>query len=251
MIRESFVFLEKISRKREQGIWKQGIKDWQDFIKTERIKGIAAEKKGHYFRKIQEAQRALAEDDSSYFAARLPSKEMWRLYPYFKEDCCFLDIETDSYGKVNLVGISNYYSTNTFVKGFNLERSLLERELAKYKLLITFNGGSFDLPKLRKQLGVNIIIPHIDLKPLCVNLGLKGGLKEIERKLNARRPKHLYGNPVELWKAFHASGDKEYLELLIDYNKEDVENLKKVMDFVYKEMRAKVYKSNTPSGSYG
>jgi hypothetical protein len=165
---------------------------------------------------------------------------MWRLYPQFKEDCCFLDVETDSYGKITVVGISNYYTTATFVQGFNLERKLLEKELAKYKLLVTFNGGAFDLPKLKKKLLLELKMPHIDLKPLCVKLGLKGGLKEVEKMLNAKRPAHLYGNPVDLWKAFHASGDREYLELLIDYNKEDIENLKGIMNVVYKKMREKV-----------
>ena len=144
------------------------------------------------------------------------------------------------------MGISNYYNTNTFVKGFNLERSLLEKELAKYKMIVTFNGGAFDLPKLKKQLSLEMKMPHIDLKLLCVKLDLKGGLKEIERILNLKRPEHLYGNPVELWKAFHASGDKEYLQLLVEYNSEDIENLKGVMDFVYRKMREKVYKLPIP-----
>ena len=32
-----------------------------------------------------------------------------------------------------------------------------------------------------KQLQIEINLPHIDLKPLCVNLGLMGGLKEVEK----------------------------------------------------------------------
>ncbi|MEK6809799.1 MAG: ribonuclease H-like domain-containing protein, partial [Nanoarchaeota archaeon] len=221
MIQESFVFLEKCSIARENSFWKQGIKDWREFLARDKVTGIAAAKKEFYNRKIREAQQALSEENAAYFVGKLPAKEMWRLYQYFKEDCCFLDIETDSYGNVVVAGISNYYNTNTFVKGFNLERNLLERELRKYKLLITFNGGAFDLPKLKKQLRLEVKMPHIDLKPLCVKLNLKGGLKEVEKMLNLKRPSHLYGNPVELWKAFHASGDREYLELLVDYNKED------------------------------
>ena len=240
MIRESFVFLEKCSARKESSWWKRGITDWHEFMLRENIPGITAAKKEFYNRKIKEAQRALIEDNAAYFVNKLPAKEMWRLYSHFKEECCFLDIETDSYGKITMVGISNYYNTNTFVKGFNLERKLLEKELAKYKMMITFNGSSFDLPKLKKQLQLEANMPHIDLKPLCVKLGLKGGLKEVEKILNLKRPGHLYGNPVELWKAFHASGDREYLELLVDYNKEDIENLKGVMNVVYKKMKEKV-----------
>ncbi len=240
MIKESFVFLEKCSNAKEISFWKQGITNWQEFLGREKVIGIATAKKEFYNRKIREAQQALAEDDTTYFVGKLPAKEMWRLYPYFKNDCCFLDIETDSYGRITVVGISNYYNTNTFVKGFNLEKNLLEKELAKYKLIVTFNGSSFDLPKLRKQLQLEVRMPHIDLKPLCVKLDLKGGLKEVEKILNLKRPAHLYGNPVELWKAFHASGDREYLELLVDYNKEDIENLKGIMNVVYGKMREKI-----------
>lgn len=240
MIQKSFVFLERCSNRRESSFWKQGIKDWREFLAMEKVKGIAAAKKEFYNRKIREAQQALSEDNAAYFVGKLPAKEMWRLYPYFKGDCGFLDIETDSYGNVVVVGISNYYNTNTLVKGFNLEKGLLERELAKYKLLVTFNGAAFDLPKLKKQLQLKVKIPHIDLKPLCVKLDLKGGLKEVEKILNLKRPQHLYGNPVDLWKAFHASGDREYLQLLVDYNTEDIENLKGIMDYVYKRMREKV-----------
>jgi len=236
VLKHSFLFLEKISSRKERSIWQQGINDWQDFLKAGKIKGIAKEKKYYYDRKIKETQQALLEENSPYFVDKLPKKEMWRLYEYFKDDCCFLDVETDSYGKIIVVGISNYFSTNTFVQGMNLERKMLERELQKYKVLITFNGSSFDLPKLRKQFSLIIDIPHIDLKPLCVKLELKGGLKEVEKILNLKRPQHLQGSPVDLWKAFHASGDREYLELLIEYNREDIENLKGVMEWCYQKL---------------
>ncbi len=243
MIKNSFIFLEKIKRKGEENIWKQGIKDWQDFLQQKEVKGFSSVRKQYYDRKIREAQQALLENNSSYFVGKLPSVEMWRLYDSFNEECAYLDIETDSSGRITVVGISNYYTTNTFVKGFNLEKELLEKQLQQFKILVTFNGGAFDLPKLKKELGVAISIPHIDLKPLCVNLGLKGGLKEVEKMLDLKRPNHLYGNPVELWKAFHASGDREYLELLIDYNKEDIENLKRIVERVVSEFKLDLKKT--------
>ena len=253
MIKNSFIFLEKIKRKGEENIWKQGIKDWQDFLKQKEIKGISTVRKHYYDRKIQEAQQELLGNNSTYFVGKLPPVEMWRLYDYFNEECGFLDIETDSQGKITVVGISDYYTTVTLVKGFNLEKSLLDKQLQKFKFIVTFNGGSFDLPKLKKELRVEIKVPHIDLKPLCVNLGLRGGLKEVERILNLKRPPHLYGNPVKLWKAFHASGDREYLELLVDYNKEDIENLKRVVEVIVKRQKEKLliknkaYKTNSLS----
>jgi uncharacterized protein len=235
MIRKSFIFLEKIRNTKEQNIWKQAA-DWKQFLKRDNIKGISAQKKHYYNRLIKEAEVALFSRNYNYFIGKLPQKEMWRMYDFCRDECCFLDIEVNSQGKIILVSISNYYDTNFFVKHVNLYRRNLEKELAKYKLVITFNGGAFDLPKLRKQLEVDVKMPHIDLKPLCVNLGLKGGLKEVEKILGLNRPSNLKGNPVDLWKAFHASGDKEYLDLLIEYNREDSENLKGVMEYVYGQL---------------
>lgn len=237
MIQNSFIFLERIGKKGEENIWEQDIRDWNNFLKAEKVKGISKQNKYYYYRKIREAQQALLEENSAYFINKLPKIEMWRLYDYFKEECCFLDIEIDGSGGVILVGISDYYNTNFFVKGVNLSKRSIEKELSKFKLLVTFNGSSFDLPKLKKQFGIGITIPHIDLKPLCVNMGLVGGLKEVEKKLDLRRPSHLYGNPIDLWQAFHASGDREYLDLLFEYNREDIENLKCVMGFVYRELQ--------------
>ena len=240
MIKNSFIFLEKVGKRKEKSIWQQGIKDWQDFLQVDNIKGISKGKKPYYDRKINEAQQALLNDDSAYFVGKLPPIEMWRLYSHFKDECGYLDIEIEGYGKVILVGISDYYNSNFFVKGVNLEKDIIERELSKYKLVVTFNGSSFDLPKLKKQFGVKINVPHIDLKPLCVNLGLEGGLKEVENKLDLKRPQHLRGNPVSLWKAVHASGDREYLDLLIEYNREDIENLKGVMNHIYTQLSNKI-----------
>jgi uncharacterized protein len=239
MIHNSFIFLEKISTKKEQNIWKQNIHSWNSFIKKDKIKGISKEKKYQYNRILQQAQTHLNNNNLPFF--NLPQKEMWRFYNFYKEECCYADIEVDSYGNIIVIGISDHYNTNFFVKGVNLDN--VQNELDKYKIIITFNGGAFDLPKMKKQLKIQPP-PHIDLKPLCVNINLKGGLKEIEKTLNLNRPSNLYGNPVTLWKAFHASGDKEYLDLLLEYNREDVENLKHIADIVYQKMCEKVYKQH-------
>jgi uncharacterized protein YprB with RNaseH-like and TPR domain len=237
MLHHTFLFLEKINKRKEQQIWSQHIKDWSTFLNTPVIHGIAPEKKHYYDRQIKQAQQALKEDNSSFFINKLPSTETWRIYNYFKDQACFLDIEINSSGKVILVGIHDgNTTTNFFIHGANLETHLIEKELKKYKLIITFNGASFDLPKLQKQLNIHFQIPHIDLKPLCIKLNLKGGLKEIERKLNLKRPAHLYGNPIDLWKTFHASQDQEYLQLLLDYNREDCENLPRIMEYCYHKL---------------
>ncbi len=237
MIHHTFLFLEKINKRKEQSIWAQRIPDWQTFLNTKIIRSIAPQKKHYYDRQIKQAQLALKDDNSSYFLNKLSSTETWRLYNYFKDSACYLDIEVNSQGKVILLGIHDgNNNTNFFIHGANLETHIIEKELQKYKIMITFNGGAFDLPKLKNQLNIHLQIPHIDLKPLCRKLNLTGGLKEIEHTLNLKRSAHLYGNPVDLWKAFHASKDQEYLQLLLDYNREDCENLPRIMNYCYTQL---------------
>ncbi|MEA3430744.1 MAG: ribonuclease H-like domain-containing protein [Nanoarchaeota archaeon] len=243
MIRNSFIFLDKVHKKTEQNILKQGIKDWHCFIKTEKIKGISNKRKHFFNRKIMEAQKALYNLNSHYFTKLLPSTETWRLYEFFKDETLFLDIEiANKKGDINVIGMFDGINTKVMVYGFNLDLKRLKQELNKYKLIVTFNGSVFDIPVMKKYFS-DIIpkIPHIDLRFLCSKVGLKGSLKDIEPKLNINRPRNLRGSPVDLWKAYHASGDKEYLDLLIQYNEEDTINLKPIMEFCYKKLKHKYF----------
>lgn len=235
MIEKSFVFLDGVGFKGERNILEQ-VKGWDGFLKVEKIKGLSKKAKLFFDRRILEARKKLFNEDVDYFVDKLPKKEMWRLYQQFKDSVLFLDVEIDSFGNLILIGMSDGYDSKLMVKGVNLDKEIFLKELSKYKLLVTFNGRSFDIPKIEKEFQIKIKKAHIDLKPLCVNLDWKGGLKEIELKLGVERPKHLRGNPVDLWKAFHASGDREYLDLLIAYNEEDVVNLKAVTEKVYGEL---------------
>ena len=251
MIRNTFLFLPKIKQKTELKIWKQGIKDWDDFLNND-VKGISKKTKAFYNRKITEAKTALRNNDSAYFYNKLPSTETWRLYNFFKEESVFLDIETssstslDSY--LTVIGLFDGDDTKIMVRDVNLNISALKHELKKYKLIITFNGSSFDIPYLNKKYP-NLLprIPHIDLRHLCTKIGLKGGLKYIEKQLNIKRNNIILdclygGDPLKLWRIFKATGDKYYLNLLVEYNEEDIINLKKIADYVieklYKNMKA-------------
>lgn len=244
MIEQSFVFLDRIGAKAERRIWAQGIRNWDDFLKAGRVRGISKKAKLYFDRQVEEARKALHREEAEYFLGKLPAKERWRLYDYFREAVLFLDIETDSWGKIILIGMSDGFDSKLMVRGVNLEKEIFLKELEKYKILVTFNGAAFDLPKIKKEFGIKIEKIHIDLKPLCVKLGWKGGLKEVEKILGIKRPAHLHGNPVDLWRAFHASGDREWLDLLIAYNEEDVVNLKSVMGQVYGKLNSLLIRVN-------
>jgi len=240
MLRNSFIFLEKVSKKREQNIWNQNIKNWNDFINQSKVLGISAKAKHYYNKKIKQAKQALLDDNSEFFANNLKSSEHWRTYNDFKDNAVFLDIETGRRGEVTVIGLYDNYETKTMIRGINLDKKTLEKELKKYKLLITFNGKTFDIPIIKKYFNISLDIPHIDLVHICRKLNLDGGLKNIEKILKIKRNKilkHVKGqDAAELWRCFHATGDKDFLDMLIAYNEEDCINLKRIADLTIKQL---------------
>ena len=123
-----------------------------------------------------------------------------------------------------------------------MNKEILKRELSKYKLIVTFNGASFDLPVIRKYFGQDSLpdIPHIDLRGVCSKIGLKGGLKSIEKQIGIARPDdlvHVYGSDAAyLWRKYQATGEKKYLDILIRYNEEDIMNLKPLAEHAVNQL---------------
>ncbi len=254
MIQKSFIFLDKIDRITEKNLWKIGITSWDKFVSTDRIKGLSKARKSYYDRQLRKAQAALYNFDSSYFVNVLPSSETWRLYHFFKEDAVFLDIEVTGVSNaddITVIGLFDGVNTKVMIKGINMDMEYLKNELEKYKLIVSYNGSTFDIPFLIKRYPSLLPnIPHFDLKTACQRLGLKGGLKDIERKLGIRRQnavvEKLYnGDIIKLYKMYKATGDNHYLNLLIEYNEEDVINLKfiadKIIDLLSKQTFVSFY----------
>jgi uncharacterized protein YprB with RNaseH-like and TPR domain len=97
-------------------------------------------------------------------------------------------------------------------------------------VLYTYNGSRFDLPFIHTALGINLaeIFTHHDLMYDCWRNGLYGGLKGVERRLGiARNLPDMNGwEAVKLWWQYVESFDLDALNKLLEYNKEDVLNLK-------------------------
>ena len=149
----------------------------------------------------------------------------------------YLDIET--------TGLSRRYYDITVVgvavdKGGKLKLTQLVKpkitEAGLYRMLkgadeiYTYNGSRFDLPFIKTNLGVDIKseFNHRDLMYDCWKKNLKGGLKAVERKLAIRRTlKGVDGfMAVRLWWDYVHDNDKAALRILLEYNAEDVLNLK-------------------------
>ena len=102
--------------------------------------------------------------------------------------------------------------------------------LAGVHIIHTYNGSRFDLPFINRKLGINLeeICSHRDLMYDCWKNNLRGGFKSVERQLGIDR--NLQGinglDAVRLWWRYVDAFDIDALNTLLQYNKEDVLNLK-------------------------
>ena len=130
------------------------------------------------------------------------------------------------------------------MQGRNLEE--FSNDILDYKLLVTWNGRCFDAPILRRELNIPLDTPggpgnrhaapmaHLDLLPVFRALGLRGGLKAVERLLGLDRG-GLTGvdgwDAVRLWRAYEYSGEARFLETLLAYNAADVLSLERLAEY--------------------
>ena len=243
MIKNSFMILEKIGKTKEKSIWQQKINDWDDFLAAGKVKGISSKVKRYYDRKILYAKKRLFSDDIAFFCNSLPMSEHWRLYSYFRENVLFIDIESSSVkkGYPTIISLYDGNDVKTLVRGINMEKALLEKELEKAKLLVSFNGSVFDIPFLEKYFRIKVNLPHFDLRFALQKLGYTGSLKDIEKEFGIERDNKYVnelgsGDPFLLWKTFLATHDDYYLNLLVEYNQEDVINLKTIADNIIRRL---------------
>ncbi|MFC2059625.1 ribonuclease H-like domain-containing protein [Chloroflexota bacterium] len=149
----------------------------------------------------------------------------------------YLDIETTgltpSGCDITVIGIHIWNNgSSSFIQlvGKDItERSVLEA-LQGVSILYTYNGSRFDLPFIHHRLGVNLakVFTHIDLMYHCWKNNLYGGLKSVEQQLGIERC--LVGidgyEAVKLWWRYVDSFDMDALNTLLQYNREDVVNLR-------------------------
>jgi len=241
MLQNSFIFLDKVSSITERKIWQQNVHTWDEFIEAKRLKGFSGSRKTMHALKLQKAKKNLEVNNLEFFRHHLPKNQHWRLYEKFKDEAVYLDIETTGfYGGITVIGLYDGRDTKIMVRGQNLDKDLLLDTLKQYKLLLTFNGSSFDIPVINRYFGCKLDMPHIDLRHVCAKIGLHGGLKHIEKVLGIKRADDVEGvsggDAVYLWHMYKSSGDRKYLELLVKYNEEDIINLKPLAEYAVGEL---------------
>ncbi|MFT3836091.1 MAG: ribonuclease H-like domain-containing protein [Myxococcaceae bacterium] len=220
---------------RERDLWAQGIASWADF-EAAAAKGVVmnARLDQELLAAIGQARQNLTSGEVSALAAMVPEREHWRLYPYFSKRAAFLDVEADGEGELTVAGVMDEHGVATFIKGRNLHE--LPVRLANSDVWVSFNGGSFDLPVMRKNFeGMPVPKVHLDLKVILRKVRQQGGLKEIEERLGLGRPPHLKGvrglDAIRLWREHLARLDPAPLRVLVEYNLYDAVNLKTLLEW--------------------
>ena len=149
----------------------------------------------------------------------------------------YLDIETTGlsrfYQDITVIGIyivDGSYSRLVQLVGEEVAKDNLLEALEGVSTIFTYNGSSFDLPFIRACLGIDLAekYHHHDLMYDCWRNNLYGGFKAVEAQLGiSRQLKGIGGlEAVTLWWRYQNDDDQNALAMLLEYNREDVVNLK-------------------------
>ncbi len=234
LVPRTFQLVRGVGPWRERDLWARGLASWAD-VRAAATHGPVMSKRldAELLAAIDRAEQALSERRLAQLAALIPAREHWRIAPHFPDACAFLDLEADGDGAPTIVGLMDR-------EGLAKAREspdpcgLLER-LAQSPIWVTFNGGAYDLPALRRTFEA---APepevHVDLRFVCRQARLKGGLKEIETSLGLGRPAHLLGlkglDAIRLWREWTFNRELSALRILVEYNLYDAINLRSLLD---------------------
>jgi hypothetical protein len=246
LLDNSFIIFPGIGHKTERRLWSEGILGWDDFISNKSVAGISGPRKGLIDGLVKDAADARGSGDYKYFQPLLGSRDAWRVWPELRDEALCFDIETDGQpsptGIPTVVGFYSHGEFRAYVDGVNLSREDVQREFSDAKLMVSFFGAGFDVPFLKAHYpGLRTDAVHFDLCPAGHRVGLRGGLKKVERELGIQRGDDVAGmdgyEAVLLWRA-HKSGRAGALDRLVEYNREDAENLHALADIVYDKLKA-------------
>ena len=253
LLQRTFLHLPRVGPKTEQAFWQRGLRTWADLEEARREPpDLFGTRSNPWLEAIDASRKALNEGDIDYFAARLPSREHYRIAAAFPEQTLFLDIET--------TGLSLYYDTITLVGCALGDRyachivgtaddndSPIASLAADAKCVVTFNGTLFDLKFLARHM-THLRLPaaHVDLRYLVRRASMSGGQKEVETALGIQRPSGIQemggAEAVLLWYEY-ISGSVPAGERLVRYNHADVEGMKLILD----SATARIAASECPS----
>jgi uncharacterized protein YprB with RNaseH-like and TPR domain len=245
MLEKTFVHAQGIGYQTERRLWQQGADCWSSFLADPGGYRLAAARLAVVLDTVSRSPAALERGDFRFFQQRLPTRDHWRALHDFPGRVAYLDIETDGgtdIDSVTVIGLYDGTEMRQFVRGENLLD--FPEALDETAVLVTFFGGGFDIPVLRRAFPkLRFDQLHVDLCPTLRRLGFRGGLKSVERQLGLARGPETEGlsgwDAVRLWKEWRW-GSAAARERLLAYNAEDVLNMVPLGDFAYRALAEKM-----------
>lgn len=247
MLTSTFIHAPGLGPAGERALWAQGALTWEMFLERATQLSVPARIRQTLPASIEESIAHLDAARADYFARLLPRREHWRVAQHFPK-LGYLDIETNggnAADAITVIGLYDGTETHTYIKGQNLAQFAYECQ--DYDGFVTFFGTGFDVPFLKRRFPVleSVFADrfHIDLCPLLRRLGYRGGLKSIEQQLGLARVPETDGlsgmDAVRLWRLWRRGGPgaEDALRLLLAYNREDVVNLKWLLEFALPRLR--------------
>jgi uncharacterized protein YprB with RNaseH-like and TPR domain len=248
LIRHTFRILNGVGPRTERRIHREGISSWDDFLARGGVTFTSTWRNELWAEELVRWRDALGRRDEKFFHQRLSRNEHWRLFDVFSDGLAYLDIETTGqappYDETTVVGVYRPGRGLTqLVAGRDLSGDAVDAALEGVKLLVTFFGVSFDVPFLKREFSyLQLDFPHFDTCFAAKRLGIKGGLKKVEKLFGISREGDVNGldgyDAVKLWQA-HCRGADGALDKLLRYNAADTKNLAPLGAILYERLCAR------------
>ena len=237
MLQNTFIHIQSIGAVTEQRLWESGLSEWDAY--SDHISIPLSGKRKYLLQKgIDESRQHFLQDNPVYFSKRLPSNQCWRLFPEFRDSTVYLDIETTGldryFNQITTIALYDGHEIKTYVHGQNLDDFI--EDIQKCKVIVSYNGKSFDIPFIESFFNIRLNHAQIDLRYVLYSLGFRGGLKGVERQLGTDRGdlRDVDGFfAVLLWDEYQTSGDQKALDTLLAYNVQDTVTLENLMVTAY------------------
>lgn len=237
MLTHSFQHIPGIGAKKERQFWESGILDWEKFPGTTPLK-LSLGKVKTITGYLEQSHQHLCDNHPLFFMDLLPSERQWCIFPEFRSSTAYIDIETTGLSSwdcdITTIALYDGIQVKYYVNGQNLEDFITD--INTYRVIVTYNGKTFDVPFIERYFNTRLNHAHIDLRYVLKSLGYSGGLKSCEKAMGLGRG-DLDGVDgffaVLLWQEYQRNRNEKALETLLAYNIEDVVNLETLMVMAY------------------